>query len=151
MIQRWLLLITLLTLSTHPSFACESSDRALFESNLQKWLDTGWNRYSFVLERQCFCPPEYLKPIRVQVNNGKVESASFVTDVDSTVTPKLLADLATIDDWFEVIRAAADRKADLLQVDYHPELGFPKNIEIDMRVRRADDEQSVKISQVMQQ
>ncbi len=132
------------------AFACEESAHKSLESNLLKWENTGWNQYSYVLQRQCFCAPEYRKATRIFVENGKVVRANYVEDDDrSPVSSKVLADLTTIEDWFEVIRNAHERKADLVNVVYDPELGFPNKIEIDMRKRRADDEQIVIISKVV--
>ena len=145
-IAAWFVLIT------YPAIACEESGRESLESNLQKWKSTGWSRYSFVLERQCFCPPEYRKATRIFVTDGKVVNANYVdTNGKAAVPADVLADLTTIEDWFEVIRKAQERKADRLNVMYDSELGYPNEIEIDMRARRADDEQSVVITKVTQE
>lgn len=140
-------LVAWLTLHACLAIACEESEHKLLELNLQKWKSMGWSQYSFVLERQCFCPPEYRKATQIFVRDGKVVNANYV-DGKTAVSANVLADLTTIEDWFEVIRNAVERKADQLNVVYDSELGYPKEIEIDMRARRADDEQSVVISKV---
>ena len=123
----------------------------LLQKNQQKWFGVGWERYSFVIQRECFCPPEYRQLTRVIVENGKVVSASYVNKNNIAVSERVLADLYTIEDWFEMISKAAERNADQLEVVYHATLGFPEKINIDMRKRRADDEQVVLISEVVKE
>ena len=145
-----LLLVTWFLSNACLAIACDESAYKSLDTNLQKWKSVGWNQYSYVLERQCFCPPEYRKATQIFVENGKVVSANYVEDAGNTpVSSKVMSDLGTIEYWFEVIRNAHERKADLINVIYDSKLGFPNKIEIDMRTRRADDEQSVIITNVV--
>ena len=137
--------------NANASIACDGSMRTSLEENVEKWETAGWNRYSFVLERQCFCSIEFRKVMRIFVANGQVVNANYVDEEPTAVPADVVADLRTIEDWFEVIRKAKVRNAEILDVAYHSELGFPEKIEIDMRVRRADDEQTVRISRVEQE
>ncbi len=152
MLKHYILLVVgSMLLASQIIMACDESGEKLLQSNMRKWEQAGWDRYSFVQKRQCFCAPEYRKATRIFVDGGKVVNAEFVEGGAATVPAKVMADLTTIEDWFAVIRDAKERKADLLEVVFHPELGYPQKIEIDMRTRRADDEQSVVISEVMQE
>lgn len=130
-------------------YACEKSDASALETNLHKWQQAQWNSYSYIVQRECFCLPEFRKATRVTVENDKVVSASFVGEEDATVSGQVLAGLSTIDDWFDVIDRAVTNKADRLDVVYHQELGFPQKISIDMHPRIADDEQKILISELV--
>ena len=131
--------------------SCEKSVSESLQANQQKWHGVGWEKYSFVIQRECFCPPEYRQLTRVIVENGKVVSASYIDKDNAAVSEQVLADLYTIEDWFNMINKAVDRNADHLEVVYHATLGFPEKINIDMRKRRADDEQVVLISEVIKE
>ena len=144
------LLVAIFFICSSLAFSCEKSVSELLQKNLQKWQGAGWEKYSFVIQRECFCPPEYRQLTRVIVENGKVVSASYI-DNNAAVSERVLADLYTIEDWFKMINKAVDRNADQLEVVYHAALGFPEKINIDMRKRRADDEQVVLISEVVKE
>jgi len=143
-------LIVVLYSVVHLANACEKSVDISLEINQQKWSTMGWVNYSFVVKRQCFCSPEYRRTTRVEVQNSKVVNANYVED-NKSVSEEVLAELYTIKDWFRVIKDSASRNADHLYVIYHTELGYPEKIEIDMRELRADDEQTVFISDVIKQ
>ena len=131
------------------AIACEESRNASLQSARKMWTETAGKDYSYVLQRNCFCPEEYRKPMRVVVENKKVISATYIEDSGKSVSSKVLTDLYTIEDWFAEIANAIERKAYQLHVDYHSEFGYPEKINIDMRERIVDDEQTVSISEVI--
>ena len=133
------------------TFACEESAKSPLEISQHKWRNAGWSHYSYVVQQECFCPPEYRQSVRVVVEDGKVIDASYVEQKDKVVSSQVLASLYTIEDWFAVINKATDENAFRLDAIYHPEFGYPKKIDIDMRERMVDDEQSVLISEVTRQ
>ena len=135
----------------HPlTAACEKHGKQSFEDNQQRWQAAKVNNYSYVMQQHCFCPSEYRQPMRVLVKNGNVVSATVISDeeVDKEVSSQVLQSLYTIQGWFGVIEDASDQNAARIDVVYDAELGFPKKIEIDMRERMVDDEQSIVISSV---
>ena len=131
--------------------ACEKYIESAFEVNQKKWHGINWNNYSYIVQRHCFCPPEYRYVTRVTVQNGEVVGAKFVEEENKAVSPQVLAELYTIQDWFGVIRDASDANAVRLEVSYHKEYGYPEKIDIDMRERMVDDEQTILISEVIKE
>lgn len=130
-------------------YACEKSDASALEANMNKWQEAQWHSYSYVVQRECFCLPEFRKATRVTVENDKVVAASFVGEEDEAVSEQVLTGLSTIEGWFNVIDRAVTNKADRLDVIYHQELGYPEEISIDMHPRIADDEQKIVISELV--
>ena len=124
-------------------------DEVLLSDGQHKWQATGWDSYSFVVQRQCFCYMEYTREMEILVREGQVVSAHF-TDTQEKVAQKMLADLYSIEQWFDVIKDAQERQADRLEVAYDDQFGYPTKIAIDLRKNRADDEQAVIISSVHQ-
>ena len=106
--------------------------RALWEANRS-------NDYSFVLAPMCFCPQEYVQPVRIRVANGVVAS---VTYVESGKTPEHdgFGRYVTVDGLFAVIQEGIDRKASRITVSYDPGLGYPKDVSIDYVANMADEE-----------
>ena len=95
--------------------------------------------YSFVLAPMCFCPREYVQPVRIRVANGVVAS---VTYVESGKTPEHdgFGRYVTVDGLFAVIQEGIDRKASRITVSYDPGLGYPKDVSIDYVANMADEE-----------
>ncbi len=141
------LIFSILCIATEIVTACEEHANSSMEISLQRWAENSSGSYSFVFQRSCFCPEEYRKAMRINVENGDVVAAVYLDDADTPVSSTVLADLYTIEEWFGVISDAIKREADRLEVDYHSKYGYPEKIEIDMRERRADDEQLVLISE----
>lgn len=105
----------------------------------RRWAAYRPPSYSYTLVRHCFCAPEFARPSSVLVVNGSVTDVRFVDD-GTQVRAELRDRYPTIDQLFEIIRAARDGNAYQLLVTYHPELGYPTQIRIDYQRLTADDE-----------
>ena len=116
-----------------------------FEKHFNLWSESKISEYQYTLQRQCFCPISHTRPIIIEVQNNQVVNASFVNH-DEPVSAELKHELETIDEWFALISDAFEREADVISVEYNPEFGYPKMIDIDMRKLRSDDEQVIAIS-----
>ena len=103
------------------------------------WTSSRAGDYSFVLAPMCFCPQEYVQPVRIRVANGVVAS---VTYVESGKTPEHdgFGRYVTVDGLFAVIQEGIDRKASRITVSYDPGLGYPKDVSIDYVANMADEE-----------
>ena len=103
------------------------------------WAASRAGDYSFVLAPMCFCPREYVQPVRIRVANGVVAS---VTYVESGKTPEHdgFGRYVTVDGLFAVIQEGIDRKASRITVSYDPEIGYPKDVSIDYVANMADEE-----------
>lgn len=143
------LLVCLTNIVTGFVWACDSVSKQDAINYQQKWQQSNWKDYQFVVQRRCFCYVDYTREMLVQVNNGKVTDAEY-TDTNEKVSEAILADVYTIDDWYKVIEKARDRQADRLQIHFNELVGNPSKIMIDLRKNRTDDEQTVTISDIKQ-
>lgn len=78
----------------------------------------------------------------VTVRNKQVISA----ETTSTNFFEPLPEPRTIDDWFDVLKRAIDRKAERIAVTYDKVFGFPAEVYIDISSMIADEEQGWTIS-----
>jgi hypothetical protein len=97
----------------------------------QRWQAAGLTDYRFSVDVQCFCP--VAKPVVVTVRDGQVTSArpeplEFWSDV---VVP--------VPDLFQLVADTRDT-ADVVEVAYDAELGYPKTISVDRVQAAIDDE-----------
>lgn len=134
---RWMILPTLL-LSTLAG--CEIGDDDSFQNNKLNEARTLWNgkdvdSYSYVLELQCFCAPaSELRPVVVTVQNGVVQSVLYDSENPAQRTPapaSVFGPYDTVEELFAFVEDAIERDADLLQVGYDAEYGFPNVVNVD--------------------
>jgi len=111
------------------------------------WQRRSSGNYDYLIERQCFCLPDYTRSMWVQVRQGKVVAATY-EDTGGAVSKPVLDDLRTIDGWFAYIEKGLSKPFFKLQTRYHPHLGYPEQLVADIHERIADDEQRITISQV---
>jgi hypothetical protein len=78
----------------------------------------------------------------VTVRNKQVIS----TETNSTNFFEPLPEARTIDDWFDVLKQAIDKKAERIIVTYDKVFGFPADVYIDISTMIADEEQGWTIS-----
>jgi hypothetical protein len=90
-----------------------------------RWQMTGIRSYGFNLERSCFCTPETVMPVRVDVRDGRVVTVRALTDGQSL--PSQL--VPTIDSLFRWAIREADAGG-RVEASYDPLLGFPVRIVI---------------------
>jgi hypothetical protein len=119
---------------------CELGDGDSFQHRKLAEARTLWDRkdvgsYSYILELECFCAPaQQLQPVLVTVQNGAAASVVYWDDNPANRPPApaaIFAPYDTVEKLFDMIEDAIDRDADLLQVGYHPEYGFPTVINVD--------------------
>ena len=115
--------------------------------NKQKWSDLNWQDYSYTYQQRCFCPLDHTRAMRVSVENNQPVSAYFI-DTKKPVPARVLKDIEMIEQLFALLLDSLANKADKFVVSYHEVYGFPKYIDIDRHLRRADDERTIVISDV---
>jgi hypothetical protein len=152
-ILKWLissLLLAIIVLSS----ACGSSANGELTRNEKLWQSQNLTSYDFTLERQCFCPEDWRGPVNITVRNGKVTSVTYVSN-GQTATAEKFGDVDTIEELFSVIRDAYegknsfDQKAETVNVTYHPEMGYPLTIYIDVSQMMADEEQGYTVEDLV--
>lgn len=130
------LLLTLL-LATLLS-ACQAGSNAdkgdpLAEAR-QRWADQGLEHYRYQARQQCYCGPKALQPASILVNGQQARQE--VPDNQE------LAPLArSVEAWFALIEEKQRKGWHQVDVDYHPQWGYPRHIRLDFDPRMADDEQ----------
>lgn len=118
-----------------------------FEAAQARWVDSGISNYAYTLRRGCFCLPEFVGPVRIVVENGQVVSRTLVSTSEEP--------LGDADRWpaieglFAYIERAT-READETTVRYHPDLGYPVEINVDWIREAVDDEESVSVESFVQ-
>jgi hypothetical protein len=94
----------------------------------QKWAARGFGDYAFVTRQSCFCSPEALLQVEVEVRGNIIVS---VTDIlaDTLIRAELNSAWYTVEDLFDRIRGAgsSSQVADVV-VAFDPVLGYPASI-----------------------
>ena len=81
----------------------------------------------------------------VEVRNGEPESVTPTGDWPSA-QPEWFEGYDTVEELFEVVRSALEHDAERLEVEYHPLLGVPMSVSVDVRLQMADDEHGFSVS-----
>jgi len=123
----------------------KTSEQRELQLNRVKWTLRGITSYEIRLHEECFCPPPWSGPFRVSVRGGKV--INVVYDGQSAdgywpgrvVSKKHRTDLTlTIEDVFVRAEKAINLTDQRHKIQYDPEYGFPKLIDVDNPHRMAD-------------
>ena len=90
----------------------------------QAWQEAGVSAYHFDLSVECTgCSAALQQPVRVTVADG---ATTVVYSQNGQPAPAdVFAPYDTVEEIFDVVGDAISRDADILQVGYHPELGYP--------------------------
>ena len=108
------------------------------EQHHRHWTSLG-ESYDITFQQQCFCLPDYLRPIRITVNNGTIVKAVFEDD-NSTVPTLILNDLQTVSQIFTAIMSAESMPAESIKVEFDSRHHYPRDVKIDYDFRLSDDE-----------
>jgi hypothetical protein len=113
------------------------------ESARQLWHQQNLHTYAYTIQSSCFCVNVH--PRYVFVLNDKVAG---VLDLE-TLAP-LDKDLygGTIEDLFTFVQKAVDQHAETIRAQYDATKGFPTAIDYDGAAQIADDEVSIRVSDV---
>jgi hypothetical protein len=126
----------------------EDARLAALEAHLARWHRVGPTSYVYAIERMCFCPAEYLGPVRVWVENREVVELAYV-DTGLGVAPDLAAEFPTVEGLFEVLRSAIERRADRIDVTYDAVLGLPLDFWIDYSEMAVDEELGMRVTEAV--
>lgn len=85
--------------------------------------------YVFTWTQSCFCSTDMTRPMKVTVTNGVIAGAVFV-DNGATVGDAVRAQLKTVDGVFTMIRDAIDQDYDEVNVQYDPQMGYPRSVSL---------------------
>ena len=102
----------------------------------RQWAAQGLHSYRFTIQRSCFCPEEYTRPVTITVREGAAVDA-----------PEHLVAYSTIERLLDTVATAHASKADQLDVTYDPG-GWPQRVFVDQNKLMADEEYSLTITDV---
>ena len=98
------------------------------------WADAGFADYQMTLTRSCFCPEDFRGPFAVSVEDETVTEVEF--QGRDLSTDRAL----TVEALFDLLQDAYDQGAARVDVTYHPTLGYPMSLYIDVSEMMADEE-----------
>jgi hypothetical protein len=100
------------------------------------WAEKRISSYTFTVSQDCFCVEDARGPFRVRVSGGAVVS---VTD-PVTGAPRVASEFVplTVDELFDRVEQAVADGVRELEVEYHRDLGYPVEIEINRSQQLVD-------------
>ena len=109
-----------------------------------RWERSSIRSYTYRASWQCFCLQEYVAQVDVRVVNDQVVDVKFAEPGFSGEVPEPER-FGLIGDRFDFIRDAIEQEAPRIDVEFHPELGYPQTTFVDFNERIADEEQGFTI------
>lgn len=142
-VRAYLLVLTLAL----PIAGCSSTplepQRNEWGAALARWEAADIASYAFEFRRLCFCGPDVIRRMRIDVEDGSVLAAVYVDTGEPVSDPAISP--PTIDDLFAEIEDAIDRRAFSLIAEYDPELGYPIDVSIDYLEFAIDEEMAFQV------
>lgn len=118
---------------------CPVSQLGVLEEKRGLWESLAIDDYRYTFRRSCFCIPDAVRPVIVQVIDGETESivdADTMEPVDNT----FFDDWRTIDLIFDRLQSTLESATGTVQVTYDPDFGFPATVSADPIRGAIDDE-----------
>jgi len=113
--------------------------RETLEINRQTWFSNMYFHYRFEFRNNCQTCENTYKPSIVEVWHGLQVAATY-KDTGETVALENLYEFLPIEQLFLWALDAIDGNADVVDITYDPQLGYPKEIHIDWDTKSIDDE-----------
>ncbi len=118
------------------------------QRNQQLWQEVGPANYRYTFQRLCFCVD--IRPVEIEVRAGAIVSVTVI-ETGEELDTSVFDWFETVDGLFDMVLDAIDRKAERLEVTYHPTLGYPTDIDVDYSFNIADEEQRILASGLVEQ
>ena len=129
--------------------AAALGDRRDLEANWEKWQAADTNQYVYHYRKHCACRKDALAEVAVTVDAGTITNVIYIRE-DYKTRAEVPEDrrqwYSTIDDLFRMIEEAIHLDANVVDVDYHPTMGYPTRIFIDYDESTLDDEIDIRVS-----
>lgn len=119
-------------------------ERDRLEAARAQWRAQGFDSYSFMLQRLCFCAGG-TDPATVVVHKGERISVTVV-ETGEPVPAEFAQYYLTVAELFDFIEDAIDREAYSIEVEYEASLGYPTSIAIDYLRNVIDEEMAFEAS-----
>ena len=131
--------------STNGHTEAEPASPQTLEDARALWQEQGVEDYSVTVQMTCYCPPDVVQPLQMQVRDEKVVSADGSQQPLENLNEDDLRRM-TIESLFRFIEDALDREAHVLEVSYDAHYGFPVRIKYDGHEMIADDERQYRLT-----
>jgi hypothetical protein len=115
------------------------------EANRATWEAARPANYTLWQRHECACQTQLLEPAIVTVEGDVVVSAAWEAD-GSAVAVGDLAIFQSVEELFTMIENAANSKVPELEVQFHPQLGYPTVVLVDYDRRITEDDHLVESS-----
>ena len=122
-----------------------ASPMALLLRAGSRWERSGITNYTYRAAWRCFCLPEYVALVDVQVVSGQVTGTEFGEAGFSGDVPSPQR-FGAVTDLFAFIEDAFEQGAARVDVEYDPMLGYPTEVFVDYDERIIDEEQGFTVS-----
>ncbi len=122
--------------------------RALAETvdqERERWETNRPPAYQFTYQRICFCVPDWVRPVVIDVTDDRIGRILYADDA-TPVGPTYWKSYHTIDGLFALIDSALARDAAQVTVQFDEALGYPTQLYIDEDLRIADEELGIATS-----
>jgi hypothetical protein len=116
--------------------------RGALDAARARWDVAGLDDYRFTFGNSCFCPEDVRGPFAITVRDGAVAEVLFQGAAVAADPERHL----TVDALFDRLEAAFDRGADLVQVTYDADLGYPVSAYVDYEAMATDEEDRFEVS-----
>ena len=127
-----------------PTTDLSDSIIAQLQGAQSRWEQSGITSYTYRASWQCFCLKEYAAQVDVQVVNNQVANVKFAEPNFTGDVPEPER-FGPIQDRFDFIRDAIEQEASRIDVQFHPEFGYPLKVFVDFDERTADEERGFTI------
>jgi len=115
-------------------------------TNRRHWQSQRLSDYQVQFRMSCFCLPDAIAPVVLQVRGGAIVSATRVADGVAVPPSSWRGRYYTVDQAFALIADAQAQGAAEVRVSYDPLLRYPTRVFIDPSAGIADDEQFFEMS-----
>ena len=113
-------------------------------ANQARWAAAGLHSYRFRFRWECFCVPDYVRVVDIDVVQGIIVS---VVDVETgeRLDAEAAAQYRTIEGLFGFVRASMDYPADGINVAFDAGFGYPADARVDYVTGMADEEMGFRV------
>jgi hypothetical protein len=115
-------------------------------ANRRHWQSQRIADYQVQFRMSCFCVPDVIAPVVLQVRGGAIVSVTRVSDGVAVPPSRWKGIYYTVDQMFALIADAQAKGADEIRVSYDAVLRYPTTVFIDQSVQLADEELRVEMS-----
>jgi hypothetical protein len=109
------------------------------DKSRKKWASSKIKNCQYTFNWQCFCTPDYVKPVIISVRAGVIESVKYA-DGGTALDKADFEKYKTVESLFDMIQEAIDKKAAKIQVTYDAKAGYPISAFFDYSANIADEE-----------